>query len=79
MLYLNHSEHPFILRGTKWFIPFTPKSAKIKTEEKALNFILQIVKNSTSQQLSFEWSYTHRLNKIYTNKKKNYVCLIDLE
>ena len=35
-----------------YFNPFTPKSAKLKTEEKLLNFILQNSKKQTVSQES---------------------------
>ena len=44
--------------------PFTPKSAKIKTEEKILNFILRNCQKqtapseTTAHKLSFEWLHT---------------------
>ena len=46
------------------FNPFTPKSAKFKTEEKSSISFCKFVKKqtapleSTAQKLSFEWSHT---------------------
>ena len=64
-----------------WFKmnPFTPKRAKFKTDEKNLNFILQICQKqtapleSTAQQLSFEWSHT----RISSTDLKGTTTLID--
>ena len=55
---------PSSTSGKRTFNPFTPKSAKFKTEGKVLKFILQrfqkqtVPLESTAQKLSFEWSQT---------------------